>query len=101
MKVLSTTMSNYPPELANLPAIAPPKGVKPNFSDPHDTQKVPLVVLNAVFLALMLVMVLIRLQVRARIQKALGWDDCEIPVRRTTNKIRELTREQTFVLYQL
>lgn len=62
---------------ANLPALAPPAGVLPNFNNPK-TLTPSLIGVNATFLALMLVAVAIRIYSRGLIVHALGWDDCEL-----------------------
>ena len=62
---------------ANIPVLAPPKGVQSNFDNPK-TLKSSMVAINATFLPLMLLVVAIRLYSRGQIMHAMGWDDCNI-----------------------
>ncbi|KAH8654975.1 hypothetical protein BGZ60DRAFT_532605 [Tricladium varicosporioides] len=67
--------AGIPPEvLAQYPAMKPPLGVKSNFINPP-SQQPALIILNAVFLALMVIVVAIRLYSKARILRTIGWDD--------------------------
>ena len=61
----------------NTPAIPPPPGVVSNFIDPKTLQP-SLIAVNATFLSLMLIAVVIRLYSRGVIVHAVGWDDCMI-----------------------
>lgn len=56
------------------PAATPPTGVTPNFVDPPSKGR-EIEILDGVFTGLMLLAVLVRLFVRARITKQWGWDD--------------------------
>lgn len=60
----------------NRPAGEPPLGIRPNFIDPP-SQAPAIIALEAVFLPLMLLAVLVRIFVRARITHGWGWDACE------------------------
>lgn len=60
----------------NRPAGEPPLGITPNFVDPP-SQAPAIIALEAVFLPLMLLAVLVRIFVRARVTRGWGWDDCE------------------------
>ncbi|MCJ1320752.1 hypothetical protein MMC15_006093 [Xylographa vitiligo] len=60
--------------LDNIPAGLPPPGIIPNLVNPSQ-QGPTIVALDGIFVALMLVMVLIRIYVRARVVKIWGWDD--------------------------
>ena len=60
----------------NVPSGLPPPGVQSNLINPT-TQKVPIIVLNAVFTFLMTITVLIRFYVRIFLTRSTGWDDCE------------------------
>lgn len=64
--------------LHNLPSVSPPLGVTPNFVDPPSKAGV-LVALHSTFLPLMIIAVIIRMFVRTRITRQVGWDDCELP----------------------
>ncbi|KAI1175977.1 hypothetical protein F4777DRAFT_548016 [Nemania sp. FL0916] len=61
-------------DISGLPAAAPPPGVTPNFVDPPPTPA-PSFAVAGVFVTLMLVAVLIRLFVCARLAKGWGWND--------------------------
>ncbi|KAK0516461.1 hypothetical protein JMJ35_001064 [Cladonia borealis] len=61
-------------DYANIPVMAPPKGVQSNFDNPK-TLKSSMVAINATFLPLMLLAVAIRLYSRGQIMHAMGWDD--------------------------
>ena len=63
--------------IEDFPALQPPPGVKSNFIDPPSLVPSAIVV-ESIFLPLMILAVLTRLFVRARITKELGWDDCKI-----------------------
>jgi hypothetical protein len=65
--------SSIPPDF---PALPPPAGVQSNFIDPP-SQATALICLNAIFLALMLIVVTVRMYVKGRVLHNLGWDDCE------------------------
>lgn len=60
--------------LDHYPAATPPTGVTPNFLDPP-SKGTEIEILDGVFTGLMLLAVLVRLFVRARITKQWGWDD--------------------------
>ena len=61
--------------LSEIPALQPPPGVTPNFVNPP-TIAPALVTVNAVFLALMIVAVSIRIFSKGVLLRSLGWDDC-------------------------
>ncbi len=63
-------------DFSNIPAAAPPPGMVSNFSDPK-TLSTSLIVLNAIFLSIMLIVVGARLYSRAFLSRAIGWDDCK------------------------
>ena len=63
-------------QLQNYPALPPPPGVKSNFDNPV-TQDAALIKVNAVFIALMLPMIVIRIYSKAFISHTLWWDDCK------------------------
>ena len=65
--------------LRDFPAMPPPPGIESNFDNPPSLA-LHLIVVNAVFVALMAITVGIRLYVRVFITKALGWDDCKLVV---------------------
>ena len=62
--------------LYDAPAAEPPPGVQPNFIDPSDSQRIPLIVVNSVFMSLMLLTVIIRFYSKSLLTHTLGWDDC-------------------------
>lgn len=62
--------------LTNMPAAAPPPGVKSNFVNPPSLAPT-ITVLDGIFISLMLVAVAVRVFVRVRGTKAWGWDDCK------------------------
>lgn len=62
--------------LENLPAGTPPPGVQPNFIDPPSRANL-LIALNAVFMTLAWSVVAMRLYAKGKIQRMLGWEDCE------------------------
>lgn len=63
---------------SDLPAARPSSGIEPNFVDPP-AQAHSIIVLEAMFLPSMLLAVLMRIFVRARITRVWGWDDCKNP----------------------
>ena len=63
--------------IQDIPALAPPQGVRPNFVNPPSREH-ELIILEGIFVPLMLLFVSMRLFVRARITKKWGWDDCKI-----------------------
>ncbi|KAL2291411.1 hypothetical protein FJTKL_12815 [Diaporthe vaccinii] len=60
--------------LVHYPAATPPAGVTSNFVDPPLKGR-EIAILDGVFTGLMLLAVLVRIFVRARITKQWGWDD--------------------------
>ena len=62
--------------LEGIPALSPPPGVISNFINPP-TVAPSLIAINGVFLPLTIIAVTIRIYVKGRIIRALGWDDCE------------------------
>lgn len=66
-----------PSALQNIPALPPPPGVKSNFDNPV-TRDAALIEANAVFIALMLLLLAIRVYSKARITHTLWWDDCAL-----------------------
>lgn len=69
-------MATLAAQYANYPAMAPPPGLVSNFDNPK-TLSTSLITINAIFLPLMLIAVIIRLYSRGHLLHALGWDDCE------------------------
>ncbi|PHH74156.1 hypothetical protein CDD82_5082 [Ophiocordyceps australis] len=67
-------MQNAASHPSPLDLLRPPPGVQPNYIDPP-SKAGTLRTLDAVFLTLMLIAVLIRVFVRLRYTKAWGWDD--------------------------
>lgn len=63
--------------IKDFPALRPPPGVKSNFVDPPSLVPSAIVV-ESIFLPLMILAVLTRIFVRAKITKGWGWDDCKI-----------------------
>lgn len=61
--------------LAQTPAMQPPNGTTPNFVDPV-SRDTALIALNAVFLALMVPVVAVRLYGKAHTVHKIGWEDC-------------------------
>jgi hypothetical protein len=55
---------------------SPPVGITPNFIDPPSKGR-EIMILDGIFTGLMLLAVLVRLMVRARITRQWGWDDCQ------------------------
>ena len=64
--------------LYNVPAATPPPGIVPNFIDPVDTRRLPLLTINSLFLSLMLITVIVRFYSRIFLIRSLGWDDCRL-----------------------
>ncbi|MCJ1432718.1 hypothetical protein MMC27_002075 [Xylographa pallens] len=60
--------------LDSIPALAPPAGTESNFIDPQ-TAASSLIAVNAIFLPLMLIAVVIRIYAKSCIVHAMGWDD--------------------------
>ena len=63
--------------IQELPALKPPPGERPNFINPPSYEHT-LVILEGIFVPLMLLVVSMRLYVRAKIMKKWGLDDCEL-----------------------
>lgn len=61
--------------IEDIPALQPPPGVQSNFVDPPSLVPSAIVV-ESIFFPLMILAVLTRLFVRAKITKGWGWDDC-------------------------
>ena len=74
-------MDSLPPgvPLSEIPAGKPPIGVEPNFVDPKSLANA-IVTVNAVFLALMLIFITLRVYTKAMLLHSLWWDDCKSPV---------------------
>lgn len=68
--------SNMNSPLREYPALRPPPGVMSNFVNPPSYEQT-LTVMEGVLVPLMLLAVLVRLYVRAKITRTWGWDDCE------------------------
>lgn len=68
--------------LSHIPALAPPPGETSNFVNP-ECQRVPLVVLNSVFVGLMIIFVSVRLYTKGFVTRSLGWEDCGFSSRLT------------------
>jgi hypothetical protein len=68
--------NGIPAAIWNLPALRPPPGVKSNFENP-ETRSREIIVINAVFLTLMLVAVLMRFCVRRSGNTPFNWDGCQ------------------------
>lgn len=65
-----------PAQLAQLPALPPPPGVKSQFDNPTDTMVKPLTIANALFVSLAFVTVVVRVISRRFISRqGLKWDD--------------------------
>ena len=63
-------------DLSQMPALEPPPGVKPNFTNPES--RAPDVLLTTgIITALMLIFVLLRLYTKAVVLKSFGWEDGE------------------------
>ena len=104
-------MESLPPgiPLSQIPAGKPPAGVKPNLIDP-DSLGGAIVTVNAVFLALMLIFVTLRIYTKAVLLQTLWWDDCKLPVLALCSKLRirryrlnrssECCPEQILVLFR-
>lgn len=73
---MSSSPANSAQQLQNAPALKPPPGVRPNFVNPPSYEST-IVALEGVFLALMLIALSVRVYVRTRITKSIGWDDCK------------------------
>ena len=73
LRIIMPSQMDY---LENIPALAPPKGEQSNFDHPR-TLASSIIILNAIFVALMFCTVTIRLYTRAFLARALGWDDCK------------------------
>lgn len=73
-------MDSLPPgvPLSEIPAGKPPAGVKPNFVDPKSLANA-IITVNAVFLALMLIFLTLRIYTKAVLLHNLWWDDCKSP----------------------
>ncbi|KAH7074913.1 hypothetical protein BKA63DRAFT_513979 [Paraphoma chrysanthemicola] len=65
--------NGIPAALWNLPAIRPPAGIKSNFDHP-ETRAREIIIINAVFLGLMLLTVVMRFCVRRSGNTAFSWD---------------------------
>ena len=66
-----------PAILATIPAVAPPDGVTPNFENPDSLDSLARITVYAA-LPITFVILLLRLYVRARVQRSWGADDCKI-----------------------
>lgn len=62
---------------SQIPALQPPPGVVPNFTDPY-TRGPMLLALSAVAIGIMYVFVLARFYCRFSLQHKLTWDDGEL-----------------------
>jgi hypothetical protein len=58
-----------------IPAMKPPDGLEPNFTNPHSTGWVTIVVVSLI-IALSTPMVALRMYARKIISNKLWWDDC-------------------------
>ncbi len=63
-------------DLSQVPGLAPPPGVIPNFVDPY-TRGPLLLALTTVAMGIMYVFVTARLYCKFYVQRKLSWDDCE------------------------
>lgn len=63
-------------DLSNVPALAPPPGVVPNFVNPESLAPLCRIVI-ALTLPLMVVFLALRMYVRLRISRAMGADDSQ------------------------
>ena len=81
-------MDSLPPgiPLSEIPAGKPPAGVKPNLVDPNSLAHA-IISVNAVFLALMLIFITLRIYTKSMLLHALWWDDCKSPMLNVYNKI--------------
>lgn len=66
-----------PPPGMPLSAIPPPPGVVPNFIDPVNVHKSKIVSITIGMAVASNLFLLCRFWTRAKILKAVGWDDCE------------------------
>lgn len=77
---LTVSIMSVPPgssyDLSQVPGLAPPPGVIPNFVNPH-TRGPLLIALTAVAVGIMYVFVITRLYCKFYVQRKLSWDDCE------------------------
>ena len=66
-------------DIQNLPALPPPPGVKSQFDHPSDTMVTPLTIVNAIFVSLAFLAVVVRVGTRSFISRqTLGWDDGKV-----------------------
>lgn len=81
-------MDSLPPgiPLSEIPAGKPPAGVEPNFVDPNSLANA-IITVNAVFLALMLIFITLRIYTKAMLLHALWWDDCKSHMLTLHNKL--------------
>lgn len=61
---------------ANMPALTPPPGVTPNFTNP-ESQSFRFVVSGAVLLGIMAIFLCSRFYTKCFIRRKATWDDCE------------------------
>lgn len=60
----------------NVPAMAPPPGVIPNFKNP-ESKAYESITTTAVCVSLMMPFFALRIYSRVFVTRSLGWDDCE------------------------
>ncbi|KAF2687354.1 hypothetical protein K458DRAFT_429292 [Lentithecium fluviatile CBS 122367] len=72
---MSPDLSTMTPEqLANMPGMPPPSGVKSNFVNP-ETQAPQCIAIVSIFLGIMIITLAMRLYTRIYVVKRTGWDD--------------------------
>ena len=64
-------------DTADIPGMAPPPGVMPNYVDPYNRGYL-ITSVGSLLLGLMMVFVFVRVYVKVRIQKRFSWDDCAL-----------------------
>ena len=61
-------------KLSEVPALAPPHGVVPNFIDPESRAPGVIMALG-IITAIMLIFVILRMYTKSFVTKAIGWED--------------------------
>ena len=87
------------PLLSNIPALAPPAGVVPNFVNPEN-QNVTIYVVLTISISVTMLAVMTRIYTKAYIIRKIGWEDCKFSAMISTadNMILWLSSLQTLLL---
>ena len=97
-------MASAPPQqpqtLAETPVLSPPKGVVPNFQNPHGTA-VPVEVVDSILLAMTILFITNRICSKIWIVRKYSWDDGMLHAGDLSERFRTNIRLTTFRLSDL